>query len=190
MQEITKLTFNKWFIDFFKQNWLLLVLFLPIIPPKWLGYASQYFNTVENKLIPARKSSIAAAFIMMFVDAVSQFTNIFVNLASLLTLRTATTVIIFIAIGFDIFFRKQISREAITLISIGVIALYLEQLIEKAKKIVLFWKILEWESKDTTSPTNTSTTVATAPQQNEIASSLLTKNIKPFTKLFKKKVDK
>ena len=66
--------------------------------------------------------------------------------------KPAITFIIFLVMGFDIFFRHQISQQAITLVSIGIIVLYLERLIETGKHIKLFWGLLDWHKNDETQP--------------------------------------
>ncbi len=126
------------------ENWqpflLLVVILVPIIPPQWLGLRPTYFDTNLKKDFPAEKYSILRAFVHSLLSPLQE-------LIIYWGFRGTVSIVIFVAIGVDLFYRKQLSREAVTLAGIGILALYLEQLIDKAKKISI-WKIFEWERKD------------------------------------------
>lgn len=62
--------------------------------------------------------------------------------------KKTVTVIIFSVGMFDIFINHQISTKLITLISIGILALYLEKLIETGKNIKLFGGMMSWEKDE------------------------------------------
>ncbi|HAS34160.1 hypothetical protein A3J91_03175 [Candidatus Peribacteria bacterium RIFOXYC2_FULL_58_10] len=55
--------------------------------------------------------------------------------------------IIFAVVIFDIFVKSQISNQAVTLIAIGIIALYLDELVKTGKKIS-FFGVITWERKE------------------------------------------
>jgi hypothetical protein len=117
-----------------------LLLLLPIIPPHWIGLQDTYFNTFYKKEMPVQKYSILKVLINSLLSPITEFLVIW-------SLKGTVSVVIFVVIGTDLLLRKQLSREAVALVSVGIIALYLEQLIEKAKKISI-WKIIEWEKED------------------------------------------
>lgn len=119
-----------------------LLLLLPTIPPRWIGLQDTYFNSFYKKELPVQKYSILKVLINFFLSPITEFLVIW-------SLKGIVSIVIFAVIGADLFFRKQLSNEAVTLVSVGILALYLEQLIEKAKKITI-WKLFEWEKKEDT----------------------------------------
>jgi uncharacterized membrane protein len=62
--------------------------------------------------------------------------------------RKLITIIILAVVAFDIFSNHQISGGAITLVSIGILVLYLERLIETGKHIKLFGPLLTWDKNE------------------------------------------
>ena len=117
----------------------LLILIYPLIPLRWLGLRETYYDFYYKKEIPAQKYSILRAIIHALLTPLQEVIVIW-------GLRGTVSIVIFVVIGIDLFFKKQLSKEAVTLVSIGILALYLEQLILNAKKITI-WKIFEYESK-------------------------------------------
>lgn len=75
------------------------------------------------------------------------------------TLRGTVTVILFLGIGLDIFLTKKISDNAVKIAIVGIVALYLERLIETADEISI-WKIFTWKSKKLPVTTTTPAVVA------------------------------
>lgn len=134
---------NSMVLNFVSNNVVLIVLgvvlLLPIIPPRWIGMRDTYFDLFYKKELPSQKYSILRVIIHSLLSPITEFLVVW-------SLRGTISIVIFAVIGADLFFRKKLSSEAVTLVSVGIIALYLEQLIEKAKKITI-WKLFEWEKK-------------------------------------------
>jgi len=128
---------------FLHDNWLVLVLsilfIIPFISPRYLGLSDTYFDTNLKRNMPSQKYSILRALIYSILSPVQELLVIW-------GLRGTVSIIVFAVVGVDLYFRKQLSGDAMNLVSIGIVALYLEQLIDKAKKITV-WKLFDWESK-------------------------------------------
>lgn len=138
-------------INFLSNNWILLLLLsvvlslIPIFPQDKFGYYSKIWDQSTNEWRNAPKMSLLRVVFHLILSTLSEIP---LQILSYFGLKQTISLIIFVVIGFDVFYRQQISREAITLVSIGIIALYLDLLIQSAKKITVFWKILEWERAD------------------------------------------
>jgi hypothetical protein len=134
--------------EFVKNNYILILLILlflaPVIPPEYAGYWK--YNLNNKALGRAKRISLLRYILHFLIDSV--FVEILVNGMTTFQFKPAITFIIFLVMGFDIFFRHQISQQAITLVSIGIVVLYLERLIEIGKHIKLFWGLLEWRKDD------------------------------------------
>src|SRR6266487_1869890 len=142
-------------VQFYLNNylflWLVVVLLLPIIPPEWAGYWKyNHNNPTEDR---AKKITLLRFILHFLIDSI--FVEILLNGMATFQFKQAITFIIFLVMFFDIFFRHQISREAITLVSVGILALYLERLIERGKHIKLFWGLLDWYKDDQGNQTST-----------------------------------
>ncbi len=143
-------------VTFFQQNWLLLIMLIasiiPIFPPQWFNYTTRYY--IGDLYQPGayqrrQKVSFLHALVKLAIQPISALIfDLMAPLQVLMKYKEVIIIMIFLVVGFDVFYRKQISREAITLVSIGILALYFEQLIEKGKKIDGFFHLISWEAKD------------------------------------------
>jgi hypothetical protein len=115
-----------------------------IVPPEWAGFLKYVNNNPTEGRGP--KMSILKFVLHSIVDQISS--GVFIPVLTLFGFKQIVTVVIFIAVGFDIFIRHEISTQVVVLIGIGTIALYLESLVENAKHIKLFGGFLEWQRKD------------------------------------------
>jgi len=129
--------------NFITEKWDLIVLaialLIPIIPPTWIGQDKTFYDN-KNQEQNSKKLSVLSAFINLAILPL-------VNITAFLSLRGTVSLIIFLVIAVDLIYRKQLSREAVILVSIGIVALYLEQLIEKGKEFS-FFGIIRWKGKD------------------------------------------
>ncbi len=130
-----------------KDNALVIVIFIfliiKIIPPEWSGF-NKYTDQI-NKIRAKRKNALG-----FIIDGIMDgiISPIFVHVSTMFGFKNTITILIFFVIGFDVFIRQQISGTVVTLIAIGIIALYLEKLIETGKNIKLFGNLMTWERKD------------------------------------------
>jgi len=137
-------------------NWISILLFIfviiPFFPPEWFNYSPKFY--INDPLEPgtyqkSQRISILHALIKLVIKSLSVFVyDITLPFQVIMHYKEAIILIVFLVVGFDIFYRHQISREAITLVSIGIFALYLERLIEQGKKINGFFNLFNWEAKD------------------------------------------
>ena len=138
---------NLLLIGFFIKNALAIFLFvfliLKIVPPEWAGFHK--YNNNDEQQGRANKMSILRFIIDGVIDGI--LSPISIHILTLFSFKNMITVLIFFVVGFDIFIRHQISAAVVTLIGIGIIALYLENLIDTGKKIE-FFGIIKWEKKD------------------------------------------
>ncbi len=117
---------------------------IKIIPPEWSGLWKYNNNRKEDGSAP--KLTFLNFILLNFFDSIVR--SVFLPLISSFGLKNMVTLIIFIVVIFDFFFRHQISGQGVTLISVGIVALYLERLIETGKRISLFGGLLTWEKED------------------------------------------
>lgn len=131
-------------ISFIKNNILLLAIFLllivKVIPPEWSGF-NKYIDNVNK--IKANKINLLKFILDGVIDGI--ISPIFLHTHTMLGFKNTVTILIFFAVGFDVFVSNQISGSVVALIGIGIIALYLEKLIETGKNIKLFGGLLDWE---------------------------------------------
>lgn len=139
---------NSLIIDFVKNNYLAIILILfsilKIVPPEWAGFW-KYVNNKESEG-KAVRITLLNLLLTNFLDSVIR--SFFIPLLAAFGLKNMITLIIFLVVGFDIFFRGQTSTQAVTLVAVGIIALYLDILVETGKKITFFGGLLRWERKD------------------------------------------
>ncbi len=79
----------------------------------------------------------------MIIDSLIR--SFVLSLISAFGLKNMVTMIIFIVTGFDIFNSHQVSSASVVLVSIGIIALYLDKLVETGKEISIFGRLLHWK---------------------------------------------
>jgi len=131
---------NSAFINFFSNNWIFLILvifsLIKVIPSKLVR------SPEVAKGDP--KMTFLTLILESLTDSVSR--SCFPLLAAF-GLKSMIPFIIFAVVVFDIFVKSQISNQAVTLIAIGIIALYLDELVKTGKKIS-FFGVITWERKE------------------------------------------
>ena len=138
---------NKIVLSFIQNNSIviLLILFLfsllSVIPPEWCSFWK--FNNNDEKQGRAPRITILNWMLHMIIDSLIR--SFVLSLISAFGLKNMVTMIIFIVTGFDIFNSHQVSSASVVLISIGIIALYLDKLVETGKEISIFGRLLYWK---------------------------------------------
>lgn len=139
---------NSVVINFVKDNYILLIISLmliiilplKIIPPEWAGFW-KYNNNKKNEG-QAPKITILQFFLNNVFDGTLR--SFFIPMLVAFNLKNTITFIILSVVIVNILSLKQISPAAITLVGIGILALYLEKLIETGRSIK-FFGLLTWE---------------------------------------------
>ncbi|RJR16270.1 hypothetical protein C4579_00335 [Candidatus Microgenomates bacterium] len=139
-------------IDFVINNFLLLIIILisilKILPPEWAGFWKYNNNKESDGLAP--KISILH---FVFHNLVDSVIRIFViNLLTAFNFKNMVTFLIFTIVIFDVFISHKISGTGVTLIGIGIIALYLDRLIDIGEHIKLFGGLLTWDKEKKSNP--------------------------------------
>jgi hypothetical protein len=133
-------------IDFLQKNYIIVLLFLfsilKIVPPELAGFRK--YNNDDPK--QGRASRITPLNFILH-NTLDSAVRCWIPLLSLFGLKNMVSLIIFLVVTFDIFVRKEISTQAVTLVGIGIVALYLDMLVETGKKMS-FFGIVTWERKD------------------------------------------
>ena len=136
---------NNIIINFIINNIYLIALFLlftiRIVPPNWAGFWK--YNNNKEKDGNAPKITLLRFILTNLIDSI--LSSFIIPFLAAFEFKKMVTLIIFIVVIFDIFFRHQISTAAVTLVAIGIITLYLEKLIESGKIIKLFGGLITWE---------------------------------------------
>lgn len=141
---------NKIVLSFIQNNSIviLLVLFLfsllSVIPPEWCGFWK--FNNNDEKQGRASRVTILNWMLNMIIDSLIR--SFVLSPISAFGLKNMVTMIIFIVTGFDIFNSHQVSSASVVLISIGIIVLYLDKLVETGKEISIFGRLLHWKKAE------------------------------------------
>jgi O-antigen ligase len=135
-------------IHFFQSHWSDILIGVPlfflitarIIPPQYAGMLKRYVNTSTNQWTDQENQS--------FLEAV--MTALTFTLAKALTitvgLRGFATIISFGAVVLSLLLRRPIPANAVVLVALGLLALYFEQLIERAESFSLF-KVITYKAK-------------------------------------------
>lgn len=138
---------NQLVISFVINNFLLLIILLvsvlKILPPEWAGFWKYNNNKESDGLAP--KISVLHFVFHNIVDAVIRI--FVINLLTAFNFKNMVTFLIFTIVIFDVFISHQISGTGVTLIGIGIIALYLDRLIETGEHIKLFGGLLTWDKE-------------------------------------------
>ncbi len=129
---------------FIKEKWDLIVFFVifiyPSISSALVGQDSKYYDTGLKQEKFAKKVSILNAVIGLAISP-------FINVAAFLSLKGTVSLVTLIVITVDLICRKRLSKEAVILVSMGIVALYLEQLMDKGKEFS-FLGIFKWRGRD------------------------------------------
>lgn len=138
---------NKAIINFVINNYLLIIVLLVsilrVIPPEWAGFW-KHKDDDASKDRALRITILNFVFTNLFDSVVRAF---FIPLLATIGLKSTVTLVILMVVCFDIFVRKLISGPAVTLVCVGIIALYLENLIENGHALKLFGGFLSWDRK-------------------------------------------
>jgi hypothetical protein len=139
---------NTSILNFLADNYLLIILILlliiKIVPPEWAGFWKYNDNNPASGR--AKKINILKFIIDGVLDGIVN--PLWVHVSVIFGFNKVVTILIFTLVLFAVFVMNQISGTVVTLISIGIISLYLERLIETGKTIRLFGNLINWERKD------------------------------------------
>ncbi len=139
---------NKLVLDLILNNWILVLLFLfsivKIIPPEWAGFWKYNNNKESDGLAP--KITLLKLILHNFFDSV--LSAFLIPLLAMFEFQKMVTFVIFVVVVFDVFIRHQISGGTVTLTSIGIIALYLERLIETGDEIKFLGGLFFWKKRN------------------------------------------
>ncbi len=139
---------NAWLLDFVLNNYVGLLLFvlltIKVVPPEWAGYWK--YNNNSQAEGPAKRMSALGFLLEGLLDSI--LPRIWVHLSVIFDFSKTVTILIFCLVIFALFVTHQVSGTILTLVSIGIISLYLERLIETGKSIKLFGGAISWERKD------------------------------------------
>ncbi|MFZ3301526.1 MAG: hypothetical protein WA152_02325 [Microgenomates group bacterium] len=133
-------------INFIKAEWfnviIILILLFPLIPTSWLGTDDTY--TLQDGTARKRvRFNLITAISLLVIQPLVQTV---LSISILFNFKTTIGLLIFSVVGVELFLKRQVSQQSVILVAISLIALYLEQLIDKAKRISI-WKIFDWEAK-------------------------------------------
>jgi len=120
---------------------ILFIIFVPIISPIWIFDTDFYLDQKGNKII-RQKQPILRFLVKQLIGIVQE---IIIGFAVALSLKGAITILIFLVIGSDLYFTKSLSSNSVIITIVGVIALYMEQLVANASEID--FKIFKYKSK-------------------------------------------
>ena len=120
---------------------ILFIIFVPIISPIWIFDTDFYLDQKGNKII-RQKQPILRFLVKQLIGIVQE---IIIGFAVALSLKGAITILIFLVIGSDLYFTKSLSSNSVIITIVGVIALYMEQLVANASEID--FKIFKYNSK-------------------------------------------
>ena len=124
---------------------LVILSVIPIIPPTWAGFHKTYFNSFYNQEMKQKNMNFYELIVHLFSHV------IVTGPALSLGFRGTVTLILFTILGADLHLNHQITNNAVILSIVGILALYLEKLIDTASELTL-WKIFTWKSKNNQNP--------------------------------------
>lgn len=120
---------------------LFILSLLKIIPPEWCGFWKFVNNDEKQGLAP--RVTVLNWMLHMIIDSLIR--SFVLSLLSAFGLKNMVTLIIFIVTAFDIFNNHQISPASVTLVCIGIIAIYLDRLVDTGEEISFFGRLLHWK---------------------------------------------
>ncbi len=139
---------SKEIINFISNNWLLILIaiisLVPIIPQKMVDPFGHEMNKRMNPPFPDKPFSLLKFICRGIFEAFAEFA---INIG----LRGSATVLMFIVVMFDLINKKTLSSEAVVIIVIAVISLYMEYLINNAEEIE-FFRIFKYKRKKESGP--------------------------------------
>ena len=135
---------NSEIINFWNEHWIficiIIVSVIKFIPAEWIG-----LNKMVGTTDPKRHFvSLFQIIVGGLFEAIARSS---MNLSIAFGLGNVVTFLIFAVVIFDIAVRKEISTQAVSLISIGVLALYLDELVKEGKEMS-FFGLATWKRKD------------------------------------------
>lgn len=121
---------------------IFLISFVPVIPPKWVFDNVDFYKDQEGNKIFRQKQPLLRFLIKQLMGIIQ---DIILGFAVALSLKGAITILIFLVIGSDLYFTKSLSSNSVIITIVGVVALYMEQLVQNASEID--FKIFKYKSK-------------------------------------------
>lgn len=138
---------NRLIFEFFLNNWVLVVVLLlfiiKMVPPEWAGFWKFKYDKDPEGLAP--KITLLKFLLHNTFDSI--LSAFLIPLLAMFEFKKMVTFVIFVVIVFDVFVRHQISGGTITLAGIGIVALYLERLIETGDEIKFLGGLFSWKKR-------------------------------------------
>jgi len=139
---------NRLIIEFVINNYiligLLLLFIVKIVSPEWAGFWKFNNNKESDGLAP--KITLLKLILHNFFDSV--LSAFLIPLLAMFEFKKMVTFVIFVVVVFDVFIRHQISGGTVTLTGIGIVALYLERLIETGEELKFLGGLFSWKKNN------------------------------------------
>ena len=134
--------------NYFLGNWtdvlIIVILFLlaivPIFPCTWGGANKTYFDINKKEDVIQRNFNFIELTVRLFSSVV------LLGPALSMGFRGTVTMLLFVVLIADLILNKTITNNAITISIVGIVALYLENILDKAEEISIS-KIFYWKAK-------------------------------------------
>ncbi len=133
---------NNW-LDIFIICVLYFLIVLPVLPPFFAGLQSEYIDVNTGQNIKQKKVSLIESIPHLLIKTLT-FPFIIT-----IPIRGAVTIVLLAALAADLFLNKQITNNGVTLVTVGIVALYLEKVLDTAEEISL-WKVFTWKARKPT----------------------------------------
>ena len=138
---------NDIIINFVKENCLLIGLFvlliIRIVPPEWAGF----WKYKNNREIEGKAPKITPLRFIFHSVVDSLISSFLIPILSMFGLKNMVTLVILAVVVINILVQQQISGSVVTLVGIGIVALYLDKLIDTGTSIKLFGGLVSWEKE-------------------------------------------
>lgn len=135
-------------LNFILHNWpdiiLSVVIFLlatlPIFPPICAGLRWEFYDFNQKKMVKQKWLNLFETISNLIAFTIIQGPILSISFSGTVTL------LLFIAIGADLYFNKKITNNAVILVVIGILALYFDKILDISDEITV-WKLFSWKSK-------------------------------------------
>jgi hypothetical protein len=166
--------FNLWLLHFLGNYWSLILIFIsvfiPLFPPEWFNYDDNFYlqnnSGVVYKIQKKLKLTLLHVIIRLLVISIMTITDFLIYIITYFSYKETLSLIVTVAIGFDIFYSKGLSNESVILVVVSLLILYFEKLVDSGKKMSILGKLFNWERADVTQQ---QAQVSTVPQSSSSA---------------------
>ena len=131
---------------FLRDNWALIAaVCLLIIGSTWKVVPYKWCFSVSDD--EPRQNFTPIHFVIN--NALTTFVQPFIiHFLTAFGLKNMVSLLIFVVVVFDVFVRHQISTQAVAMITVGIIALYMDKLVDTGKTIKFLGGLFAWERKE------------------------------------------